>query len=443
VRVVAFRPDGRAAITAGDDAIGRLWPVPAAADGPASRIRDWVKARTGMRRLEDGSVHLLEVAEWETTVARLGDWEPVPAEDRLGWHRHEARVKEISRRWWAASWHLDRLIAADPASGSLYLRRGKAAVAMRDLAAARRDFDKAVALLPGEWESWFLRGRLAILEERWQESIDDLDKALERRKLVGQVPLRGPQTAATAAILLERGHARASLGHWKEAADDFAVVRNPFEHAPASAWPAYSLVLLKNGDAPGYREACSQMLATFTKPEDRRRSTIVTTPFGREEVHHYGKPFDPQEAMAIAWVCCLSADALPNYARPLGLAQRAASLDKNSYPFARAYGAALYRAKDYEAAIKQLEAATSLRPQPSPSVWLLLAMAQQRCRRTDQAKEYLRKARDWIAKARDPKAKAAGKDDLVWGRLPWNERLALELLEGEAVKLIESEPPAK
>jgi WD40 repeat protein/tetratricopeptide (TPR) repeat protein/tRNA A-37 threonylcarbamoyl transferase component Bud32 len=435
VRSVVFRPDGRAAVTAGDDRVGRLWPVPAPAQGSASRIRDWVEARSGMRRLEDGSIQLLEVADWETTVARLGDWEAAAPEDCLGWNRQQARTAEAASQWRSTRWHLDRLLVAEPQAGPRYLRRGKANLAMRDLAAARRDFDRAVQLLPEEWETWFQRGSLASREGRWQDSIADMNKALERLRLSDSAPLRGQQPVGTAAILVGRGYAHAALGHWKEAADDLAVVRSPWEPSAAADWAAYALALLKKGDAQGYAAACRQMLAEFTKPQDEPKSTIVTSNFGRREVHTYGKPFDPQEAVTLAWVCCLVPDALPDYALPLRLAQQAATLDKNNYLFARAAGAALYRAKNYEAAVKQLEAAGTLRTQPSPSVWLLLAMAQQRCQRPDQAKSWLGKARDWIAQARDPKSTRASKDDLIWDRLPWTERLALELLQAEAEKL--------
>ena len=144
----------------------------------------------------------------------------------------------------------------------------------------------------------------------------------------------------------------------------------------------------------------------------------------------------------MVWVCCLSPDA-QDFSRPLGLAKHAAELEPKSYPVARAYGAALYRAKEYEAAVKPLETAAALHKQPSPSVWLLLAMAQHRCERKDQAEQWLSKARDWIAKARNAKPRGEGTDELSWKRLPWAEQLALEMLEREAGHLIEGELPKK
>jgi hypothetical protein len=68
-------------------------------------------------------------------------------------------------------------------------------------------------------------------------------------------------------------------------------------------------------------------------------------------------------------------------------------------------------------------------------------MAQQRCQRKDQARQWLHKATAWIAKARDSRATGDNKGDLTWDRLPWTERLALEFLQAEAKKLIEADAP--
>jgi tetratricopeptide (TPR) repeat protein len=358
-------------------------------------------------------------------------------EPRFLLERRQVRVDEAAGRWRAARWHLDRLVAADPQAGPLYLRRGKAALAARDAAVARRDFDKAVTLLPAEWEPWFQRGRQAIREACWQEAIDDLDKALERKqKKEGE--LHGPVPSGIAAILHLRATARASLGQWKEAdADLKRVVKNPFEQIGPAPRVDYALILLKLGDSHGYSATCQGMLAQFANTKDEPRGTIVTTEYGSRDLYNFGKPFDPNEATAIVWICCLNPDSLPDFSRLRELARRAASLDKQSYPFARAYGAALFRARDYETAVKQLETAGALQKGSSPSVWLFLAMAHQRRGQTDEAKEWLGKARAWIEQARKRKPDAGpAKSGTAWEYLPWNERLVLELLQAEAEKLI-------
>jgi WD40 repeat protein len=257
VRATAIRPDGLAAITVSDDRTGRLWPIPAPAEGSAEQIRNWVEALTGMRRTKDGSIHLLEAAEWEKTCLRQGTSEPVPPEDRLGWHRQQARTHEAAGRWWAARWHLDRLIAADPTAAPLYQRRAKAALAIHDLARARADLDKAIALMPAEPELWLLRGNVAIGESRWQDGVDNMNKALELKN-TAQLSVGDASGGARTAVLVGRGYARAALGQWKAAAADLAVVRDRFQQASPSAWRDYALVLLKQGDLPSYRTTCRQ-----------------------------------------------------------------------------------------------------------------------------------------------------------------------------------------
>jgi hypothetical protein len=122
-------------------------------------------------------------------------------------------------------------------------------------------------------------------------------------------------------------------------------------------------------------------------------------------------------------------------------AEEAVKFNDKEYAYARSLGAAYYRAARYEDAVNELTRALALRKQPSPAVWLLLAMAQQRCKRDDVAKEWLGKARDWIAQARQSKSNE--EVGLTWSRLPWTERLVLELLEAEASKLIGGLPPSK
>jgi tetratricopeptide (TPR) repeat protein len=177
------------------------------------------------------------------------------------------------------------------------------------------------------------------------------------------------------------------------------------------------------------------MLATIASPLGEPRSTIVTTEFGKREVYSFGQAFNPEDTAKRIWVCCLSPDALPDFVQAVPIAQRAAALNRESYLAARAYGAALYRAKAYEAAIKQLETARDREKSPSPSVWLVLAMAHQRQGHRSEAKEWLGKARAWIEETRD--RKPDDKSGLAWKQLPWTEQVALEALLAEAEKTIQ------
>jgi hypothetical protein len=133
-------------------------------------------------------------------------------------------------------------------------------------------------------------------------------------------------------------------------------------------------------------------------------------------------------------VCALAPGA-PNVKRVQSAAAEAVQLNNTDYSYARSLGAVLYRSGRHEDAVKELTRALTLRTQPSPSVWLLLSMAQQRCGNGDKAREWLVKARDWIALARHQSNDGAGPE---WPRLPWTERLALERLLAEAKGVVDA-----
>jgi WD40 repeat protein/tetratricopeptide (TPR) repeat protein len=441
VRAVAFRPDGGAVVTAGDDGAALLWATPAPAEGGADRMRLWVEAWTGQARDPDGAVRFLEPAGWqEGRKALAGVEPPIPAADDLARCRQQAGEAEATGRWYAARWNLDRLVKADPRNVSCRLRRAAAAEKLGDLVAAWEDCDAAVSLAPDEWQPRFQRGRLAVLSRKWRQGIDDLSDALERLPSEGnRLDLPGPD-GRSVSIRFGRGFARAALGQWKEAAADFEIFQNPFTETTAEMWIDEAVVLLKVPDAKRAGVVCQGMLTKFANPQDKPTSTVMTTEYGRQEVHTYGRPFNPRQAAAMAWACSLSPDAPPDRNRPLELAREAAEALPKDYPCARALGAALHRAEKGEEAVRQLEAAAALQ-KSSPSTWLFLAMAHQKCGRPDKAKEQLDKARAWIEQARKPKPEgAADRSEPSWDDLPWTEQAALELLQGEAEKLIAKDP---
>jgi hypothetical protein len=63
-----------------------------------------------------------DVAAWQAS-RREALGESLPA-----WHRQEAATSARASEWFAAAFHLNRLIQAEPQDGMLYLRHGLALV---------------------------------------------------------------------------------------------------------------------------------------------------------------------------------------------------------------------------------------------------------------------------------------------------------------------------
>jgi tetratricopeptide (TPR) repeat protein len=62
--------------------------------------------------------------------------------------------------------------------GEVHLDRGRADVALDDLAAARRDFDKALELVPGDAFAWYMSAALARRQRDLHRAQDDIAKAV-------------------------------------------------------------------------------------------------------------------------------------------------------------------------------------------------------------------------------------------------------------------------
>jgi WD40 repeat protein len=127
---VGFSPDGRRLLTAGAGTWARLWDV-SADERPADDLVLRAKLLTGLQL--DGAGNLERCPPEECRRARdllrrkyPADFAPPSAEDLRTWHNDQAEAAERFQEWFAAKWHLERLLHADPRQESLVRRRDKA-----------------------------------------------------------------------------------------------------------------------------------------------------------------------------------------------------------------------------------------------------------------------------------------------------------------------------
>jgi tetratricopeptide (TPR) repeat protein len=275
---------------------------------------------------------------------------------------------------------------------------------------------------------------LATRQQRWKESVEDFTSALDLLSKLKKFP--GGNANGEKPLYYGRAMARAARGEWQEATRDMERMEgmergllplllggDPLPRAH------HAILALRNGAAKKHAALCNSLITGLVETRTRGGGLIGSTEPGRKLEDFSGRRYPPAVVGMAAWACALSAKPPADLTPLVGLLHEAPDGEPSKYLCARALGAVLYRQGRFEEAVKQLEAAGKLRPQPSPSVWLFLAMAHQRAGRPEQAKEWLAKAEGWIEAAH----KAVPNGGVTWDRLPWYERVALELLQREAV----------
>ena len=69
---VAISPDGRSVLSGGQENTAHLWNIAASADSPINEVDRRVQISTGMELLDDGSLHILDFAEWNERGSQIG-----------------------------------------------------------------------------------------------------------------------------------------------------------------------------------------------------------------------------------------------------------------------------------------------------------------------------------------------------------------------------------
>jgi WD40 repeat protein/tetratricopeptide (TPR) repeat protein len=227
----------------------------------------------------------------------------------------------------------------------------------------------------------------------WQAALPSYDALLQA----------DPENAL---FLAGRADSHAGLGHWPEAARDMIQAIDAGSE-DVTVWYKAALLCLKGDDSSAYA---------------RLRQNLL---------RRYGDITESEASNALAYLCVLGPSAEQDVGRVVDISRRDVAASPGDYSFHNTLGAALYRAGEFNQSIREFEQAIKLHGKGGGhSDWLFLSMAHRRLGRGDEARRWFLKV-DEQAREAQPKEGEIARE--------WHERVHLEILRGEAEKLLASD----
>ena len=279
IQAVAFAPDGRTLLAADNRGGTGTWPVPEWTIEPLDELIRGIQVRSGQELDPTREFAILAPEAWRRLRDPRGDLSgsvPLP-DDELAWHESAVRDAEAVGDGFAARWHLDRMIAAQPDAGLLHARRACALLKTGAIEPATADLARAIELGPRDRIlDWLLQraedlrasGRsedsLRLLDLVAAARPDDwlvlacrarvfaaLGRPADREADIDRALKRGPDVSFLIGLAEERSRA----GRWESAANlyDRAIELGA---VPPHIWIRAAVAHLSIGDEAGYRHLC-------------------------------------------------------------------------------------------------------------------------------------------------------------------------------------------
>jgi WD40 repeat protein/tetratricopeptide (TPR) repeat protein len=381
IRGVRLARDGQIALHAGGDPSPRWTCFFREDKRSVEELLSLAEVLSGQHVTDAGATAWLSdaaiVTAWGEVRKKHGKELASSPERSAAWDRRGAEECENRRLWIGVVRHLDRLIASS-GSADLHARRGRANAELRRWQAARDDYSKALADDGGRWDWLAGRAEAEAALGRWQEALADYSKAIERK-------------GDRAELWTARGRIEAERGDWRKAADDLGKAVHLGE-ANGTVWCQHALALLASGDEMGYRRLCGRLAKRFGDSKDESvLGRVVTT-------------------------CTLLDGVLRDWKPLLQNSRLAVKTHPQSADNWRQLAMLLYRAGQFDEAVKSLQRGMELDPNPQARDELLMALAAQRQGRAEDAKKWLDKA-EQIQRDRAKDARESWEDHLVYQTL--------------------------
>jgi WD40 repeat protein/Flp pilus assembly protein TadD len=250
VTVVEFGMDGKLFYTELANGRGRVWdantgepltpPFPARGDWRDSLDKaKWSveemlaggRMLSGQRLSESGDVLPTDAVSLRDDWVLLKERYPIVTKTSpaalLAWRERQVNASLKIEQWYAAGWHLDKLIATVPQSPGFRRQRAAVSAKLGDWKRAADGARAAILLQPAHPDGWY-----------------------------------------------QRGVALGQLGDWRDAAAHMNKAMQ-LKADPDSAFALLPKVRLEAGDADGYRKACLDLVAEFGDKADPRQARAI------------------------------------------------------------------------------------------------------------------------------------------------------------------------